>query len=140
MADVSFTATAIKAGANAILATGKAGEAVARGNAVYQLSTDNEYYKADTTLAAKDAAVGFAMNDAADGQEVTVQTGGDLTCDALSLAAAGSVYILSAAGAIAPHGDMAADDYITVMGAATSTTNLRMPAAGPIVTGVQATA
>ncbi len=142
MVDISFTATAIKAGANAILAHGKAGEAVVRGNAVYLDGSDNEYKLADATDAAKDAAVGFVMNDAADGQEVTVQTGGNLTCDGLSLSVGVNllpVYVLSVTGNIAPLDDLAASDYITVMGAATSTTNLRMAASGPVVTGVQAT-
>jgi len=139
MADVSFTATSFVAGSGAVTVNGTAGEAVARGDAVYLLSTDNEYYKADCTDSSKDAVVGFALNDAANGQPIKILTEGDVTCDNLSLSITGNngVYVLSEAGAIAPVGDLAADDYITVVGAATATTNLKV---GIVVTGAQATA
>ena len=133
MANVTFTATAIKEGANAQTAWGFAGEAVTRGQAVYQLSTDNEYYAADATNAAKDAAVGFALNDAADGQKLKVIKGGNMTCDGLT---AGKTYVLHTAGLIQDISgtEPAIGDYVTVMGAASSATNLVIPVGGPVVT------
>ena len=133
MADVTFTVTAVLPTATSIVAHGYAGEAVVRGNAVYQDAADNEYKVADVTNAAKDAVVGFALASAADGQAMSVCTGGDLTADGLT---AGTNYVLSATGKISPVADLLANDYVTYVGTATSTTNLRMPASGPVVSGV----
>jgi hypothetical protein len=138
MADVNFTAASIIKGANAIVESGIAGETITAGQAVYLKAADTRYWIADcTTSAATAAAAGYALNGAAAGQPLDVQTAGDMTCDNLSLAVAGAVYVLSAAGETAPHGDLAASDYITIMGAALSTTSLRLSVKS---TGVQATA
>ena len=136
MADVSFTATSFIAGSGAVTAYGTAGEAVARGNAVYLKASDNEYYKADCTSADSDAVAGFALNDAANGQPIKIITGGTVACDDVNLSAAAdkAVYVLGEAGAICPVADLAADDYVTVVGAAVTTTSLKI---GIIVTGAQ---
>jgi len=138
MADVSFTAASILKGANAVTETGLAGETITAGLAVYKKASDSRYWIASTvTSAATAAAAGYALNGAAAGQPLEVQTDGDMTCDNITLAVAGSVYVLSAAGETAPHGDLAADDWITIMGVALSTTSLRLAVAS---TSVQATA
>ena len=139
MADVSFTAASFIAGSGAVTEYGTAGEAVARGNAVYLKASDQEYYKADCTSADSDAVAGFALNDAGNGQPIKILSEGNVTCDNLSLSITGNncVYVLSEAGAICPVGDLAADDYVTVVGAATSATNLKVKI---VVTGAQATA
>ncbi len=138
MADVSFTAASFIKGANAVTEEGIAGETITAGLAVYKKAADGRYWIAHTeTSVATSTAAGYALNGAAAGQPLEVQSKGDVTCDNLSLAVAGSLYVLSAAGETAPHGDLAADDYTTIMGAALSTTSLRI---GIIVTGVQATA
>lgn len=129
MADISFTATAIKATSTTLLVYGKAGETVTAGMALYLKTTDNEYYKADCTTSATTAAVvGIAMNGASNGQEVTIATGGNITCDGLSLsvATADPVIVLSEAGGVCPSSDLAASDYITLIGVPTSATNLRL--------------
>lgn len=137
MADVTFTAASVIKGANAITAQGVAGETITAGLAVYLKASDNRYWIAHCeTSVATAAAVGYALNSASAGQQITIQTDGDMTCDNLTLAVAGAVYILSASGKIAPHGDLAADDYITIMGVALSATSFRMALA---VSNVQAT-
>jgi len=140
MADVSFTATAIKPGTNAVTQLGQLGEAsITQGMALYQSATNNKWYKGDCTDAAKDAVSGFALGAGGADQWIAIQTGGDMTCDGLTLSqtTSESVYVLSESGAIAPSDDLAADDYVTVVGVALSTTSLRI---GFIVSGVQATA
>lgn len=132
MADVSFTATSFKESSTSITLWGTAGATITRGKAVYLDTSDNEYKVADCTGASTDAAVGFALTDSADGQKIKICTGGDITCDGLT---AGTVYILSASGAICPAADLnLTTDYLTVMGASSSATNLKVPTTGPIVT------
>jgi len=138
MADVSFTAASVIKGANAITLEGTSGETVTAGLFVYLKAADSRYWIADTaTSAATAACVGIALNAASAGQAITIQTAGDVTVDNLSLAAADCNYILSAAGKCAPAADLAADDYVTNIGAALSTTSLRLAISA---TNVQATA
>jgi len=126
MADVSFTATSIKPGTNAQKQRGTAGATLTIGLAVYLDAATNTWKIAhcetsDTTAAAS----GIALSEASSGQPVIVQTGGNLTTSA-HLSLASPVYILSAAGAICPAADLANNDYITIIGVATSTTNLKL--------------
>jgi hypothetical protein len=130
MADITFTTTAVKMGTNAQIIYGKSGATITRVLAVYLDGADNEYKIADCTSAASDAVAGIAMNDAADGQEITIQISGNLTADNL---VANTIYVLSAAGKLCAAADFnATTDDLTVVGCATSTTNLLM---GIIVTG-----
>lgn len=130
MADVSFTATAIKAGTGAVKVQGQLGEAgITQGMALYQKASDNKYYKAHCETSAATAQVaGFALGGGGTNQWISILTEGDMTCDNVSLSAAGSdgVYILSASGLICPAADGAQNDYLTVVGVATTTTNLKV--------------
>ena len=138
MADVSFTAGSFVEGANAITEMGVAGETITAGLAVYFKTSDSKFWIASTVTSAATAAVaGYALNGAAADQPLKIQKEGDVTCDNLTLAVAGCVYVLSAAGETAPHGDLAADDYVTILGVALSTTSLRLAIAA---SGVQGTA
>jgi len=139
MADVTFTAASVLAGTGAIKVKGYAGETITADLVVYQKAADSEYYIAHcTTSAATAVAVGIALNGAGNAQPLEVQTEGNLTCDNLTLVAAtGCVYVLSASGKICPAADLAADDYVTIIGVATSTTNLKL---GITVSGVVGTA
>lgn len=124
MADVSFTATAIKAGSGARYEAAQLGEAgITQGMALYQNATDNKWYKADCTSATEDAVAGFALGAGGTDQWIMVLTDGPMTCDGLT---AGTVYVLSEAGAIAPAADLGLNDYVTVVGAATATTSLKV--------------
>lgn len=140
MADINFTATSIKAGTGAATQMGQLGEAaITQGMCLYQSATDNKWYKGDCTAAAKDAVGGFALGAGGTDQWIVILTEGNMTCDNLTLsqATSESVYVLSEGGLIAPSNDLAADDYVTVVGVATATTNLKVKF---IVSAVQATA
>lgn len=140
MADVNVTETAIVAGTGAIKVQGQLGEAsITQGMVLYQKASDNKWYIADCTSADTDAAAGFALGLGGADQWISILTEGDMTCDELLLTegAAGGVYVLSESGLICPAVDLAADDYITVVGVATSATNLKVKF---IVSGVVATA
>lgn len=137
MVDVILTAADVVAGSGAIVVEGTAGETIAQGKAVC-LNASNEYVLADCTDEDLDAAAGFALTASIDGGPIKVLTGGNMTTD--EELTAGTVYVLSEAGVIAPLADwLVATDYLTVMGVATSTTNLKIPSGGPIVTAYGAT-
>ena len=139
MADVSFTATAIKATATTLTEPGTLGEAsITQGMALYKSS--GKWYIADcTTSATTAAASGIALGAGGTDQRIQIATGGDITVDNLSISAAGDkgVYVLSAAGKIAPAADLAEDDYLTIIGAASAATTLKLAFKA---TGVQITA
>ena len=138
MADVSFTAASIKPGTNAQTQEVMFGATITQGMVVYLDSSDNEYKIADcTTSATTAAAAGIALTGGAAGQPGVIITGGNLTTSA-HLSLASPVYILSEAGLICPAGDLANDDYVTIIGVATSTTNLKLSlnASGVVAAGI----
>jgi len=137
MADVTLTAAKVVAGSGAIVVEGTAGETIAQGKAVC-LNASNKYVLADCTNKDLDAAAGFALTASIDGGPIKVLTGGNMTtAEELT---PGTVYVLSVAGLIAPLADWLVDtDYLTVMGVATSKSNLKVPNSGPIVTAYGAT-
>ncbi|MCZ2097739.1 MAG: hypothetical protein LC121_27195 [Anaerolineae bacterium] len=137
MADVTLTAASVVAGTGAIVVEGTAGATIAQGKVVV-LNTSNEYVLADCTDGDLDAAAGFALTASIDNGPIKVLTGGNMTTAAQLTA--GTVYVLSESGLIAPLADwLVATDYLTVMGVATSTSNLKVPNSGPIVTAYGAT-
>jgi len=137
MVDVTLTAADVVAGSGAIVVEGTAGETIAQGKAVC-LNASNKYVLADCTDEDLDAAAGFALTASIDGGPIKVLTGGNMTtAEELT---PGTVYVLSVAGLIAPLADWLVDtDYLTVMGVATSKSNLKVPNSGPIVTAYGAT-
>ena len=133
MADISFTATAIVAGTGAQTQQGTLGESgITQGMALYLKASDNKWYKAHCeTSAATAAAQAFALGAGGTNQRIVLLTGGNMTCDNLT---AGTVYVLSASGLIAPAADLAGGDYVTVVGVADSATSLQV---NFIVSGTQ---
>ncbi len=127
MADLVITKANVIAGANPNIRRGTAGATVTAGQSVYEDATDSNSWKlADNDdTAAKAAAIGIAMNDALDGQPLQIITGGTLGLGAILTT--GTVYVVSSTpGGIAPWADLTSGEYITVLGVATSTSNLRM--------------
>lgn len=138
MADVTLTPADVVAGSGAIVVEGTAGATIAQGKAVC-LNASNKYVLADCTYEDLDAAAGFALTASIDGGPIKVLTGGNMTTGEEELTA-GTVYVLGKAGVIAPLDDwLVTSDYLTVMGVATSTSNLKVPNSGPIVTAYGAT-
>lgn len=135
MADLTITAASVKmtngaggSGTTPLPSTGTAGEAIAAGDSVYRKSSDLKMWKADANLSAEGAgAIGIALNAAGVDQPVTffAEQGGDINLGATLVA--GETYIVSVnAGKICPVGDLASGSWLTYLGYATSTSNLRL--------------
>jgi len=125
MADITFTAASVKKGSYAVTVDGTAGATLTQGLFVYLDTSDNEYKIADATTSTTTANVaGAALSAGADGQRLILQTSGYLTCDGLT---ANTVYVLSVSGKMCPAADYSAvTDYLTIIGAAVSTTSLKL--------------
>lgn len=127
MADISITAASVLKTANTSIREGLAGATVTAGQPVYKDSNDDNALKpAIATSAAAGQAVGVALHGAADGQPLRYATAGNVTYNAVL--AAGQVYCVSAAaaGGIAPVADMTTGNFVSILGVATSTTNLKL--------------
>ena len=105
----------------------EAGAAITAGQAIYLDSTDGNTAKpADANLSsAAAAAVGVSLTGAADGEQVAYVVSGDFELGGTLVK--GTTYILSAtAGGIAPDSDAVSGWYKTILGVASSTTNLTL--------------
>ena len=134
MADLSITEANVKAGSSATrVQLVQAGEAVTQGQPTY-LASDGKYYQTDANdTAIKAQAKGIAITPAStDGYFL-------LTVDGLvnlgATLAVGQVYVCSATkGGIAPYADLTTNDYVTILGVATTTALLDI---NLLVSGVQ---
>ena len=134
MADISITAASVQKTSSTGVQQGTAGGTITAGQSVYRDSADSNHIKAAVATAdASAAAVGVALSGASDGQPIFFASGGNVTYNAALTV--GTVYAVSgnAAGAIAPVADLGSGDYVTVLGIATTTTNLSL---NPLVSGV----
>lgn len=123
MADLSITVANVAGGGRRNqYARGTAGATITQGMPVYKISSTGLIAPAANTSAAAADAVGIAVNAALSGQEVAYQTEGPITIGAT--VAPGQLYVVSAAGAISPVNDHTTGDYMTYLGAGTSTTVL----------------
>lgn len=129
MADLTITPAQVLPGSDAIFSEGVAGAAITPGQSVYQDGSDANKWKladADSTIltaAARGIAVGQA---AADGQRITVQTGGTITLGAGAAPTLGIIYVVSGtAGGIAPS-PAGSGDWTTILGVAGATNTLKM--------------
>jgi hypothetical protein len=125
MTDLSITAASVVRGNNAALLSGDAGETITAGQMVYRSSSTNKFMKADSNSATAEARVpvGIALNGASDGQPLSVQTGGDVTLNAV-LTAGVAYYMSDTPGGICPVADVGSGEYATTLGIASSTTVL----------------
>lgn len=143
MADLVITAAnVLRTSGNVAHVT--AGETITQGMLLYKKSSDSEWYKAvaDGTASPTDETagsegLGIALNAAANGQPILIQTDGELAPGAT--ATEGVVYVASpaAAGGIAPQSDLAAidNDQVTIVGVgnAAGRINLNLFASGSVV-------
>jgi len=142
MADLSITAAnvaPVNTGTNPTKTTfGVAGATITQGQTVYLDASTNLWglAKADTLVHSGSGGVGIALSSTAANQPIAVAVGGDITCGGTPTV--GGTYAVSAAtaGAMAPIADPGAAAFITVLGVAISATVLRMPQAGPLVSGI----
>jgi len=141
MVALSVTATQVLKGSSAIIEQGLAGATITAGQAVYKDTgvTPNKWKLADADLSAAAAGlngVGIALNGAADGQPIDVQTGGnEFTIGAAAAPAAGTIYCVGAtAGTVVPDTDIASGDYVVTLGVGDGTSKI---VGGIKYTGVQ---
>lgn len=127
MTDLSITAASIAPAANAQIEYGASGEAIGAGKSVYFDSSLQQWLLADANhaTAAKRRPTGISLNaSAAAGQKVAVQKGGDLNLGA-TLVAGARYYCSATAGGICPEADLATGMEVSLIGIATSTSNLK---------------
>jgi hypothetical protein len=126
MADVSVTAASVLRTASTSVVMGIAGATVTAGQPVYQDATDGLKLKpTDADVLASSQSVGIALHGASAGQPLQYAVSGSLTFNAGFTV--GQVYVCSVnAGGIAPYADLATGDFVTVLGVATTTSNLKM--------------
>ncbi len=123
MADVTVTAANVVAG-NVTLSKGTAGETITAGQVLYKKASDSKYYLADADAgSAESTVVGIAVTGAILDETVHFQTSG--TIDIGGTVTKGLIYVLSGtAGGVAPSADLASGDYTSILGVASSTTNI----------------
>lgn len=128
MADLVQTAANVLAAASARgnIRYVTAGGTVTAGMPVYSDADDSNSYKpADADAQASADAVGIALNNASDGQPLAVLTEGEINVGATLVV--GTIYVVSTgAGAICPAADLAAGDYVTVLGVAKTAAALEL--------------
>ena len=125
MADITVTAAnvALVSGSKQ---TGIAGETVTAGQSLYLKAADDRLWLADTdSSAATTTCIGIALNNASAAQPLTYAGSGATVNMGATLVV--GVYVLSGtAGGVAPVADLAASDWVTILGTATTTANLAL--------------
>lgn len=102
------------------------GATISAGQTVYLDAADGEYKLADSSASATGETKGIAITPGVDGGAGIIATGGDIVLVGTTMAV-GAVYVQSAtAGGIAPEADIASAEYVTVLGVASSATNLKI--------------
>lgn len=126
MSDISITAANVVPVAGYQFVDLVAGATITAGQVVYQDASDLKAKLADCDGAAALGVVkGIALNNASANQPVRVQTAGDLNIGATLTV--GEIYVLSGdAGGVAPEGDLANPDKVSLIGVATTASNLKL--------------
>jgi hypothetical protein len=127
MADITITAASVLASTTAKNNRGVAGQAITAGQVVYLDGTDNRYKLAIATSKPTAEALGIATNNAAAGQPLIVAEF-DENLSIGGTVVVGTVYVLSAAaaGAIAPVADLAAGNFVTLLGVAKTAGTIKL--------------
>jgi hypothetical protein len=136
MADITVTAGSVVATAGSSIQRVKFGATIVQGKSVYLDITDSEWKVAncETSLvtAGKDG-IGVALTSGADGQWGVIWLGGS-TINLGATLVVGTAYYVSTSGGIMPAADLISNDYVTLLGIATTTALLK-PSIN--ITGVQ---
>ena len=134
MADLSITAANVKAGsASTRVQLVQAGEAIDQGEPAY-LASDGKYYQTDANdTAIKAQAKGIAITPASTDGYFLLAVDGLINLGATL--AVGQIYVCSATkGGSAPYADLTTNDFVTILGVATTTALLDI---NLLVSGVQ---
>lgn len=125
MADISVTASSVVPTSTAKRLTKTAAVAITAGQVVYVNASDQLALADNDASTTTATAVGVALNSCAANQPCSYATEGNVTFNAVLTA--GTIYVLSStAGGIAPAADLASADYVTIVGVASSTTNMKI--------------
>ena len=134
MAAISVTAANVQQTAKADVRQGVALEAITAGQPVYRDSDGQIGVAESGDTEAKAAAIGVAVNDAAEGQYINYAVK-DTALDIGGTVVAGESYAVgSSAGDIVPIDDLTTDDYIWPLGVGVSTSEIYL---NPYATGAQ---
>jgi len=126
MSDFSVTAASVVKTANTAISEGIAGGTLTAGQAVYVDTSDSSKLKGcDADASATSVCAGITLHGASNGQPIKYATSGNLTFNA-AFAAGDCVCVSTTVGGLAPYADLASGDFVTVVGIATSTTNLKI--------------
>ncbi len=133
MTDIVITAGSVVPSATATIARGTSGATVNAGQPVYQ-DTNNKMQLTNANNVGhpeQAAGVGLAVNTAASGQPIEYVTGGDVAMTTTPALVPGKVYVLGTGiGGLSLSADLDAASpstrYGSVIGVATTTTNLRI--------------
>lgn len=132
MVDLVVTAASVAVGGTAITENGEAGAALTAGQVVMPRAS-GAYELADADDTTLDEVGGVVLNNAAEGQPITVaKPGSDITIGA-TLTAGTSYFLSATAGGICPFADLVIGDRVIFLGIAKSTTVLHFR---PIDSGV----
>lgn len=118
MTDISITAANVKSGSNAHVVQGVAGTTITAGQVVHR-NAAGKFILSDNDGAGLQKVDGIALNGAAEGQPLSVQTAGDITIGA-TLTAGTAYYLSGTAGGICPRADVTTGDEVILIGLATS--------------------
>lgn len=123
MAAISPTAASVVKAAGSTTATGTAGETITAGMSLY-LGADNKIYKAQCDGTANQAAcIGIALTGSSLDQPITYLSSGGINLGATLTV--GETYVVGTAfGGINPIGDLVSTNYVTILGIATTASNL----------------
>lgn len=114
MADYSVTPANVLMSARGTPVNGKAGEEITRGQPVFKSATDGEWYLLDADDAdaiGTQGNMGIALNEAGDGQDITVCIKDPEFTPGITMTVGTPVVGSGTAGGLAPQGDLAASDY-----------------------------
>ena len=134
MANITQTAANVAAGSSATrVQLVQAGEAITQGMPVY-LASDGKYYQTDANdTAVKAQSKGIAVLPASTDGYFLMAVDGLINLGATL--AVGQIYCVSATkGAIAPYGDLTTNDFVTILGIATTTALMDI---NIVISGVQ---
>jgi len=125
MADLTQTVANVRRQITTQRGSGTAGESISAGMPIYRLSTDNKWYKAGNGSATLADAGGIALTNADVDEILDYAISGGINVGAtLTLA---EIYVLSdTVGKIAPASDLGSGDFVTILGVASSTSQLEL--------------
>lgn len=125
MASLSVTAANVAiVGSSSTAILVQAGEALTQGQPVYRSTSTGKYLKADANdTEAKAEAAGIVLTPAASDGWFLMATEGQINPGA-TLTKGTAYYVANVVGEIAPFGDLTTNDYVTLLGHASSTSVL----------------